>query len=102
LDIKLLQESKSNAWEEIKSKLFSSMVRDKSLLELKLALTTLLTLLMDGKEDSIPFTVLNICNKANDQRKRCFLYSYQVTLHVTGPTDISAKLFTKIILKNVN
>jgi hypothetical protein len=56
----------------------------------------------EGKEDSIPFTVLNICNKNNDQRKRCFLYSYQVTLHVKGPTDISAKLFTKITFKNVN
>jgi hypothetical protein len=49
-----------------------------------------------GKEDSIPFTVLDICNKANNNRKRCFLYSYQVTLHVTGPVDILPKLYTKI------
>lgn len=29
-----------------------------------------------GKEDDIPFTILDICNKANTDRKRCFLYSY--------------------------
>jgi len=47
-----------------------------------------------GKEDSIPFTTMDICNKANPDRKRCFLFSYQVTLHVTGPIDILPKLFT--------
>jgi len=35
-----------------------------------------------GKEDNIPFTVLDICNKANPNKKRCFLYSYQVALKV--------------------
>jgi hypothetical protein len=35
-----------------------------------------------GKEDDIPFTILDICNKANTDRKRCFLYSYQVSLYV--------------------
>jgi hypothetical protein len=25
-----------------------------------------------GKEDSIPFTIMDICNKNNDQRRRCF------------------------------
>lgn len=55
-----------------------------------------------GKEDSIPFTVLDICNKANPDRKRCFFYSYQITLHVTGPIDIMPKLFTKITLNSVD
>lgn len=54
-----------------------------------------------GKEDSIPFTVMDICNKANTDRKRCFQFSYQVTLHVTGPIDILPKLFTKVTFKEV-
>jgi hypothetical protein len=33
-------------------------------------------------EDEIPFTILNICNKNTVDRRRCFLYSYQITLHV--------------------
>jgi hypothetical protein len=54
----------------------------------------------NGREDSIPFTVLDICNKANPDRKRCYHYSYQVTLHVGGQVDILPKMFTKITFKN--
>lgn len=51
----------------------------------------------DGdKEDQIPYTKLNICNKANTDRKRCFLYNYQVALHVGGPVVIQPKMFVKI------
>lgn len=44
---------------------------------------------------------MDICNKASDKRKRCFQFSYQVTLHVSGPVDIKPKLFTKITFKDV-
>ena len=55
-----------------------------------------------GKEDSIPFTVLDICNKNTASRRRCFQYSYQVTLFVTSTdVDIKPKLFTKITFKSV-
>lgn len=33
-------------------------------------------------EDEIPFTVLNICHKHTEDRKRCFLYAYQITVHI--------------------
>jgi hypothetical protein len=55
-----------------------------------------------GKEDSIPFTVMDICNKANKDRKRCFQFSYQVTLYISsGDIDILPKLFTKVTFNSV-
>lgn len=33
-------------------------------------------ILPDGKEDSIPYTALTECNKANTDRRRCFQYAY--------------------------
>lgn len=44
---------------------------------------------------------MDICNKANTDRKRCFQYTYQITLHVTGPVTIMPKLYTKIIFRQV-
>jgi hypothetical protein len=45
---------------------------------------------------------LNVCNKVNANRKRCFLYSYQLTLHVTSQSvDIYPKIFTKITFNEV-
>ena len=56
-----------------------------------------------GQEESIPFTVLDICNQALPDRDRCYLYSYQVTLLVGGPADIlQAKMFTKITFKEIS
>lgn len=56
----------------------------------------------DGtKEDQIPYTVLDICNKYGPERKRCFLYNYQVTLHVNGPVDILPKMYSKITFKQM-
>jgi len=54
-----------------------------------------------GKEDSIPFTNMDICNKNSRDRKRCFLYAYQVTLHVSGPVDIKPKPFVKVCMNSV-
>jgi hypothetical protein len=48
------------------------------------------------REDNIPFTVLNVCNKQNTQRKRCYLYSYQLTLQTACPVNIKPKLYAKI------
>jgi len=55
-----------------------------------------------GKEDDIPFTILDICNKANTDRKRCFLYSYQVNMFVKDQDPMLVpKIYTKISFKNL-
>ena len=37
----------------------------------------------DGRvEDEIPYTYLNVCHKNTVDRRRCFLYSYQITLKI--------------------
>jgi hypothetical protein len=52
------------------------------------------------REDIIPYTVLDICNKANVDRRRCYQYAYQLTFHVSCPADIYPKLFAKITLNS--
>lgn len=59
----------------------------------------------NGKEDEIPFTILNVCNKSNTDRTRCFLYSYQVTLYVKDvslPKLLAPKMYAKIKFNSVN
>jgi hypothetical protein len=56
----------------------------------------------EGVEDNIPFTVLNVCNKQNTDRKRCYLYSYQVTLQTACPVYIKPKLYAKITFESAS
>lgn len=59
----------------------------------------------DGTEDEIPFTILDICNKANVDRKRCFLYAFQITLFVcdkTSPPLLEPKVYAKIQFSSLN
>ena len=55
----------------------------------------------NGKEDAIPFTKLTECNKTNTNRKRCFLYAYQVTMRVEGDQIIEPRMYTKITFKQM-
>lgn len=59
----------------------------------------------DGDEENIPFTVLDICNKANQNKKRCFAYSYQVALKVHDtqtPKMLENRIYTKINFRSYN
>jgi hypothetical protein len=58
-----------------------------------------------GQEDNIPFTVLDICSRANRSRARCFLYSYQVALQVNdvqNPPMLENRVYTKVTFKAFN
>jgi len=60
-------------------------------------------------EDEIPFTVLNICHKHTEDRRRCFLYAYQVMVHVEddwtkqGPQYplLEPRVYAKIAFKSL-
>jgi hypothetical protein len=59
----------------------------------------------NGNEENIPFTVLDICNKANSSKKRCFAYSYQVALKVKDtmtPPMLENRIYTKISFNGFN
>ena len=53
------------------------------------------------REDNIPFTKMDVCNKQSTDRKRCFFYSYQVTLHVSGPPILEPRLYTKVFFESL-
>jgi len=53
----------------------------------------------NGKEDDIPFTILDICNKVNVDRNRCFLYAFQIQLYVkdvSSPPLLEPKVYSRI------
>jgi hypothetical protein len=58
--------------------------------------------IVDGREDSIPYTSMADCNKANTDRRRCFLYAYQISMNIGGPRIIMPTLFTKITFKSMS
>jgi len=52
-------------------------------------------------QDEIPFTCMNICHKNKPDQKRCFVFGYQVTIHVKDPGMIQPKIFAKIEFKGM-
>lgn len=48
-------------------------------------------------EDMIPYTNLNTCHKNTDSEKRCFVFGYQVTIHVEDAEPLlEARPYIKI------
>ena len=48
-------------------------------------------------EDIIPYTNLNICHKNKTDHKRCFVFGYQVAIHITDRNPwMIPKLYAKI------
>ena len=62
----------------------------------------------DEADDEIPFTVLNICHKNEVSRRRCFLYSYQITILVRDSKKnniyplVEPKVYAKIRFISMN
>ena len=54
-------------------------------------------------EDMIPYTNLNICHKDKPDKKRCFVFGYQVTINVADVTPLLLpQLYAKISFNSMN